>query len=183
MDISDILEDIDPLLKFDTKDKVDLWSYKSILKQQYILNAKGIESDDHNILVKIDQEVKQIFGNYTSPKIIDEKFYLREVPVFYKQPKFLFSKVSLAFHFVEHQEIMEFPTQYSLEYCPIFSSYERDLLSQRFHMNPPYHSVCYLENIEVEVEFDTEFQFTSEGRKETLFIKNSENNFDNYRKK
>ncbi len=55
-------------------------------------------------------------------------------------------------------------------YCPVAHSGETDLFAYKYQTNPPYYTRYYsIEHAEVNVEFPSHFEFTSEGRMETFY--------------
>lgn len=99
---------------------------------------------------------------------------LKELPKFEKSA-FQFRRASACFQFVVDESYYS-PLSAKIEelnepLCPVFHSFETDLLRQRFQRESPFFTKKWLEDgVSVKIHFPQRTDYLSEGRRETFFM-------------
>ncbi len=95
--------------------------------------------------------------------------FLKQAPLV-EQAQLSMERAAIALHFVLLSEGQPIPFSPPPADCPYFASFERDLLSHAFQIDPPFHSRCLLPKpLALNIHFPASVTFTSESRTETLF--------------
>ena len=112
----------------------------------------------------------------------NDDFYLKEVPKF-TVPNLLFDKASVTYHiainpnayekvdkFILLKNEDETITAFKDVVCPIFTSYQNDLLAYNYYDNKRPIKSKNIGEFKVQIKFPYKNEFLSEGRKETTYI-------------